>query len=165
MGPDLPSPVHLSLTPSPTPCGRHKWMTPNIFCPVYFVIIYFVQNSNINNNDGLVLASINNTNKSCYICGDFNLNLLNVDTHPKTTEFLNIMSTHSYRPLVEVPTRITIKSSTLIDNIFTNSFGFRDCTGVLIADISDHLPLFVILDWQSHPAKKVNFASYRPIMT
>lgn len=25
-----------------------------------------------------------------------------------------------------------------------------------------HLPLFVILDWQSHPAKKVNFVSYRP---
>src|SRR6218665_230367 len=22
--------VHLSLTPSPHPCGRHKWMTPNL---------------------------------------------------------------------------------------------------------------------------------------
>ena len=21
--------VHLSLTPSPPPCGRHKWMAPN----------------------------------------------------------------------------------------------------------------------------------------
>ena len=26
-------PVHLSLTPSPPPCGRHKWMAPYMVCP------------------------------------------------------------------------------------------------------------------------------------
>ena len=86
--------------------------------PLIIGAIYIPPNSDPNafNIDlDNILASINNTNKSGYICGDFNLNLFNVDTHPKTTEFLNIMSTHSYRPLIEVPTRITISQEILAD--------------------------------------------------
>src|SRR6218665_611583 len=55
-----------------------------------------------------ILTTLSNTNKSHYLCGDFNLNLLNVDTHHHTNGFWNTMWVHLFRPLIEVPARITL---------------------------------------------------------
>ena len=57
----------------------------------------------------------------CYIMGDFNLNLLNDHSHQRTGEFLDIMYSNMFFPLITRPTRITSSSATLIDNIFTNN--------------------------------------------
>jgi len=109
-----------------------------------------------------LLVDISTINKSCYLCGDFNMNLLNIDSHQCTNEFVNIMSAYLFRPLIEVPTRITNTSSSLIDNIFTNSLSYKECSGLFTVDISDHLPIFTVLDWYSHPNSKAKFVSYRP---
>ena len=45
-------------------------------------------------------------------------------------------------PLINRPTRITAHSATLIDNIFTNHFTPRVLKGIVISDLSDHLPVF-----------------------
>ena len=47
-------------------------------------------------------------------------------------------------PLIDRPTRISNESSTLIDNIFTNQTKKKTTNGVLINDISDHLPIFML---------------------
>ena len=47
-------------------------------------------------------------------------------------------------PLIDKPTRITDHSATLIDNIFTNELDSNINSGLLISDISDHLPIFVV---------------------
>ena len=54
--------------------------------------------------------------------GDYNINLLNYDVHNNTAEFTDIMYANSFIPLVTRPTRITLSSAPLIDNIFTNDF-------------------------------------------
>jgi exonuclease III len=118
--------------------------------------------TNLNKELENMLVPLNTINKCCYLCGDFNMNLLNIDTHHHTNEFLNTMSTYFFRPLIQVPTRITNTSSSLIDNIFTNSPSYKECPGLLMADISDHLPIFVILDSYSHQKNKTKFVSYRP---
>ena len=46
-----------------------------------------------------------------------------------------------YKPLINKPTRITAYSSTLIDNIFTNDLDYEHKSGIVITDISDHLPI------------------------
>lgn len=69
------------------------------------------------------------------------------------------MSSYLFRPLIEVPTRFTLSSATLIDNIFTNSTVYNEHPGVFMADISDHLPIFAILDRCSRT--KAKFVSYR----
>ena len=48
-----------------------------------------------------------------------------------------------YKPLINKPTRITAYLSTLIDNIFTNKLDLKHRSGVVIADISDHLPIII----------------------
>jgi len=82
-----------------------------------------------------------NGNKTNIVCGEFNVDLLNPGGHKKTTEFINAFYNRSLFPVIAKPTRITTVSATLIDNIFSNDVGKID-GGILITDISDHLPVF-----------------------
>src|SRR6218665_2115072 len=110
----------------------------------------------INLNNSMV-----NSNKICYICGDFNLNLMNYDSHAPTNEFLNNMFSSGFRPLITSPTRLTEHYATLIDNIFSNALTYKEISGILYADISDHLPIFVILDCKLKLLPKPKLVSYR----
>ena len=93
-----------------------------------------------------VLDKISQENKFCVIMGDFNLNLLNYETHGGTDEFLNTMGSYFYHPEILQPTRITEHSATLIDNIFFNSINHHTISGNIIHDLTDHLPNFLIIN-------------------
>ena len=114
-------------------------------------------------NDAIseVLSILKTENKKCYILGDFNLNLLNSDKHPPTDDFINIMFSYSFVPVINKPTRISNKSATLIDNIFVNDIDAAHFFhGILFTDISDHFPLFYI-DSSSKLNKNQRKLSYR----
>ena len=83
-------------------------------------------------------------NKTIYIMGDCNINLLNSDTHDPTGSFLDTMYSNMLYPLITRPTRVTANSATLIDNIFTNNTCNTGSAiqGVFVTDITDHYPVF-----------------------
>ena len=56
-------------------------------------------------------------NKWCYIMGHFNINLTNYGCHTETYDYIDAMFHHSFLPLINRPTRITITTATIIDNI------------------------------------------------
>lgn len=92
-----------------------------------------------------IFNTIKTENKLVYIMGDFNVNLLNVDSHILTSEFIELMYSNCLFPLINKPTRICQSSATLIDNIFTNNiYDDNVLNGLLFTDISDHLPIFSI---------------------
>lgn len=92
-----------------------------------------------------ILSELKSDNKTVYIMGDFNLNLLNEKQHKQTASFIEIMFSYSYLPLITKPTRIKNNSETLIDNIFCNAIDKNNfISGVLCTDISDHFPVFCI---------------------
>ena len=101
-----------------------------------------------------ILQGIDSENKKCYLLGDYNINLLNVDKHSDTNEFLDMMYTHSLFPNITKP-RIYGKSSTLIDNIVSNDLlgTTQTLSGILETDISDHYPVFHIVDMSFPPRK------------
>ena len=76
--------------------------------------------------------------------GSFNLNLMNYQSHNLTCEFLDMMYSNTFFPLITRPTRITSHSATLVDNIFQNSLETNLLSGLLFTDVSDHLPNFVV---------------------
>ena len=80
--------------------------------------------------------------KLLYICGDFNINLLNLEIHNDTKVFIETLYSLGMYPLIDRPSRIAYGSATLIDNIFTNDMQQDHMSGLLIDDISDHLPVF-----------------------
>ena len=88
-----------------------------------------------------VLDIIKKENKICYFLGDYNLDLFNAEKHIKTGEFVDLMFSHHFIPLINKPTRVREKSATLIDNIFTNNV-MSSTQGILFTDISDHFPIF-----------------------
>ena len=86
-----------------------------------------------------LLENISNKQKTIFLLGDFNVNLLNYNEHNQTNEFLDSVASNSFIPLILQPTRITSHSNTLIDNIFSNVIEPDITSGNLTATISDHL--------------------------
>ena len=93
-----------------------------------------------------VTDKINKETKFCTIQGDFNLDLLKIDSHPTTDDFINILGSNFFQPYILQPTRITDHSATLIDNIFFNSLKHFTISGNIVYDLTDHLANFLIFD-------------------
>ena len=91
-----------------------------------------------------VLEKTSFEKKDIYLMGDFNINLLNYETDRPTATFLDNMYSNSFVPYITLPTRITPRSKTLINNIFFNNSYDSITSGNLITDISDHLAQFFI---------------------
>ena len=88
-----------------------------------------------------ILHSISSENKTSYIIGDFNINLLcNTDS---SVNFLNIMSSFCFWQCIHTPTRLISDDNvtSLINNIFSNTY-IQLHSGTISYDISDHLPIF-----------------------
>ena len=65
------------------------------------------------------LNRIDNESKTCYLLGDFNIDLLKHEKCEYSARFLNQMMSSMFLPTILKPTRITRTTATLIDNIFT----------------------------------------------
>ena len=70
-----------------------------------------------------VLKRCQEENKELYICGDFNIDLLKIDSVASYLKFYNILNTHGLLPFVVHPSRIVEgQIPSLIDNIFSNNY-------------------------------------------
>ena len=92
-----------------------------------------------------LLDKIRSDGKLAYIMGDYNINIINSE-HVETQNFIDMMFEYGFIPCINKPTRVTSRSATLIDNIFTNNYSSYDSAlnGILYTDVSDHFPIFHI---------------------
>ena len=90
-----------------------------------------------------LLDKLSKENKTIFLLGDFNINLLNYDIHLPTNEFLDSLSSHYFLPHILQPSRVTTNSKTLID-ISSNMAVPNIISGDLTASILDHLPQFFV---------------------
>jgi exonuclease III len=98
----------------------HNKCHRNIVCSV----IYRHPNGNFDNFSNYLRAAmdkISNEKKYCILMGDFNINLLNYESHTPTDEFINNLGVFCFQPHILQPTRNTDHTATLIDNIYFNS--------------------------------------------
>ena len=65
-----------------------------------------------------VLTTLGNFKCEIILTGGPNINLLNVNVKPIFNEFLDIITSHSFCPHITLPTRLSRRSGTLIDNFF-----------------------------------------------
>ena len=95
--------------------------------------------------------ALDKENKSKYLIGDYNVDLLKIDSDLETSNFFDTITSSLMVPHITLPTRITPTSKTLIDNIFSNSPNFKDgISGNLTVSLSDHLAQFLIISDESH---------------
>ena len=83
--------------------------------------------------------------KTCFLMGDFNINLLNVDKKHAISNFYDTLCSHFFAPYILQPTRIANNSKTLIDNIFMNCLELETLSGNITTQISDHLVQFIMI--------------------
>ena len=84
-----------------------------------------------------LLDNISKEQKSIFLLGDFNANLMNYNEHNQTNKFLDSLASNSFIPLILQLPRITSHSNTLIDNIFSSVIDPGTTSGNLTPTISD----------------------------
>jgi endonuclease/exonuclease/phosphatase family metal-dependent hydrolase/ABC-type dipeptide/oligopeptide/nickel transport system ATPase component len=102
--------------------------------------------------------------KNVIITGDFNLDLLKFRQNTHINEFLESLLQSSFAPKITFPTRLTQRHGSLIDNIFiklTDNFS-HSTAGILLNEISDHLPYFVTLDYLTLHCNKEKYITIYP---
>ena len=80
--------------------------------------------------------------------GDFDIDLLKVNLHAKTNEFVNGVISQGFLPKITRPTRIMPHSATLVDHIYSNDnrpTSQNDISGIIITDVADHFGTFHIV--------------------
>ena len=95
---------------------------------------------------GPLMEKITNENKTIFLLGDFNIDLMKSETEMNTQNFFDMITSNLMVPHIIYSTRISSTSKTLIDNIFSNSLNFSlGTSGNLTLSISDHLAQFLII--------------------
>ena len=129
--------------------------------PFAVISCYRPPNSNVDqffNEFSSLIEQLDNEDKELYILGDLNCNLLAEQKDQPTNRLLLLSEEFQLTQLIKEATRITDKTRTLIDVIFTNNRNRIVDSGVLHLGISDHSLIYVI--------RKISIPSKtRPTMT
>ena len=98
-------------------------------------------------NDSMqkMLNTVNKKKRSFYIMGDFDIDLLKISNNETIRQYANTLLGSMCKCLIDLPTRVTPISKTLIDHIYSNDTKSRINSGILVTDISDHFPVFAII--------------------
>ena len=86
-----------------------------------------------------IFKVLDSEKKLIYVMGDFNIDLLKVESHRPTHDYLELIYSYSLIPCIYKPTRITASTATIIDNILTNN-EYVIKSSIIVTDISDHFP-------------------------
>ena len=89
-----------------------------------------------------LIEALSLENKIIVVLGDFNVDLLKYDSNYNVSDFLDIIHSNFLLAHIASPTRITAKSSILIDNIFSDFFDSFTSGNIVTA--SDHHAQFLV---------------------
>ena len=109
---------------------------------IYVGEVYRVPNTNMNNFVAELTNMIKDFKSKNIIIGtDQNINLLHTDKFKPARDYLEMMLENKFLPCINLPTRVTFTTSTLIDNIYMRMKSYISVKSlVLKSDISDHYP-------------------------
>ena len=95
-----------------------------------------------------IIEALSRESSEKVIVGDFNLDLLKMNTRQKYTEYLDVMLCNGFYPKITLPTRLTERTATLIDQIYCKlSSSKKICSsGIILSDMSDHFPVFTCIN-------------------
>ena len=112
----------------------------------------------------ILLEKLSVENKKVFLLGDFNADLLKVESNSSISKYFDIFASHLYVPHVIYPSRVVDdergNTKTLIDNIFSNSINYAERISANITlSISNHLAQFLIIpvEYKTKPLHSVKY--------
>ena len=102
--------------------------------------------------------------KNVVVCGDLNINLSG-GNHSFKDKLLNFINSHSLYQPINLPTRITRTTSSLLDIFLVSDQGLAECAGVSDLAIADHMMIYLRLSWKRLKIKaaltcKIHFSKF-----
>ena len=108
----------------------------------------------------ITLEKLSYENKDIILMGDFNIDILKYDTNNDSAAFLDMMYENFLLPYISSPTRVTPRSQTLIDNIFSNIIEDEIISGNITTTISDHYAQFTLFKNKTKSQKNKKIAKF-----
>ncbi len=107
-----------------------------------------------------VLKKIDSSNSDVAICGDFNIDLLEINNKSVISDVFDMFTEYSFFPKITLPTRFSRKRGTLIDNVYCKLTDntLNTTSGVTIKKLSDHQGYFTFINnsiTKDHDAKYI----------
>ena len=103
------------------------------------------------------LKKITDEGKEIYMCGDFNIDLLKMNSVSNYLTYYNLLNCYGLLPLIIHPTRVVEgQVPSLVDNIFTNNSGEEILSGNIYLTLSEHFSQFASVVREKIDVKKVN---------
>ena len=96
-----------------------------------------------------ILLELESRSKSCYIMGDFNIDLFKCNNNT-VKSLLAICHSKLFFNTITKPTRVFGTSTTLIDHMWSNNTFHNILNGILFTNISDHFPTFSFYRWKNN---------------
>ena len=78
-----------------------------------------------------------------YLCGDINIDLIKNSTNNGIKFYFDDIIGTGCQVLIDKPTRITKNSASLVDHIYSNDALNKITPCIIVAEMSDHLPIFL----------------------
>ena len=101
------------------------------------------------------LIEYNTRGHNTYMCGDYNVDLLKINSVQFNENYFDNIISSGYVPTITLPTRLSDNSS-LIDNVFTSNLSNALSAYILNVHISDHQPVILFTD-DDLPHKKLKY--------
>ena len=99
-----------------------------------------------------ILSDSTTVNRTFFLAGDFNINLLDFETSKEVQSFVNLMLEFSMTSTINKPTRVTKHIATAIDNIITNCILNSNFKSAIVkTDQSDYFPIIFITEFIRDP--------------
>ena len=105
------------------------------------------------------LIEYNTRGHNTYMCGDYNVDLLKLNSVQFNENYFDSMISSNYVPTITLPTRLSDNSS-LIDNVFTSNLSNALSAYILNVHISDHQPVILFTD-DDLPHKKLKYITIK----
>ena len=104
-----------------------------------------------------VLKKCQDENKELYICGDFNIDLLKIESVNSYLKFYNILNSHGLLPFIIHPSRVVEgQIPSLIDNIFSNNYQQYIVSGNIYFTLSEHFSQFASVIREKIDVRKIS---------
>ena len=97
-----------------------------------------------------MLNNLNTKSSEIFVAGDFNINLLELNTKEKVNVFFNDVTSFGFKPSITLPTRLGDYKGTLVDNILCKVSNPSQIlsSGITLSKFSDHQHYFTSLDFR-----------------
>ena len=98
---------------------------------------------NFSTNLGQIFQQLIDKKYPFFSLGDYNIDLMKIKTNNSVRKYVNSMLSLPCKCAIDLPTRVTDHSKTLIDHIYFNDVSNPRISGVIISDLSDHFGTFI----------------------